>query len=403
LRRIIAFSSTRADYGLLKPVLKKISDSTDLELILVASGDHLASYKGGTISDIKKDGFAVAETVPFSLASDNHESIAGSLGEATVKMASVIGKHRPDFLLLLGDRYELLAPAACALIHRVPIAHIAGGESTEGALDEQVRHALTKMAHLHFVSTWEYGRRIRQMGEEAWRIHVVGSTGIENIYSSDYLSPSEIKNNFGIDPEIPTLLITFHPETITGANDTGTQAKEVALALEQFQEYQQVITYPGMEAGYQAVVQIWQDYALNKNNVLIKPSLGSRGYLGLMRIASAVVGNSSSGIIEAPSFHVPTVNIGNRQKGRIRAESVLDVNCRMEDIVKGLRKALTDPVYRVGLPKTVNPYDPFSGSFSFSGSRSAFLTACRTGHGQRKKQRRTAARNGLVRKPGEKV
>jgi len=359
LRRIIAFSSTRADYGLLKPILKRISDSPGLELIMVASGDHLASYKGGTISDIKKDGFAVAETVPFTLDSDNHESIAKSLGEATVKMAAVIGKYKPDFLLLLGDRYELLAPASCALIYRVPLAHIAGGESTEGALDEQVRHALTKMAHLHFASTWEYGRRIRQMGEEAWRIHVVGSTGIENIYSCDYLSPSEIKNNFGIDPETPTLLITFHPETITGENDTEAQAKEVALALEQFQEYQQVITYPGLEAGYQAVVQIWQDYALNKNNVLLKPSLGSRGYLGLMRIASAVVGNSSSGIIEAPSFHVPTVNIGNRQKGRIRAESILDVNCRKKDIVKGLRKALTDPVFRAGLLQTVNPYDPF--------------------------------------------
>jgi len=359
LRRIIAFSSTRADYGLLKPVLKRISDNPGLELILVASGDHLASYKGSTISDIKIDRFDVSETVPFTLASDNHESIARSFGEATVKMAALIGKYQPDFLLLLGDRYELLAPAACALIYRVPIVHIAGGESTEGALDEQVRHALTKMAHLHFASSWEYGRRIRQMGEEAWRIHVVGSTGIENIYASDYLSPSEIKNGFGIDPEMPTLLVTFHPETLTGKNNTRTQAKELVLALEQFQEYQQVITYPGMEAGYQAVVQIWQDYASDKNNVLLKPSLGSRGYLGLMRIASAVVGNSSSGIIEAPSFHVPTVNIGDRQKGRIRSESVLDVNCRKEDIVKGLRKVLYDPVFRARLPNTVNPYDPF--------------------------------------------
>lgn len=359
MRRIIAFSSTRADYGLLRPVLKRISDSPGLELILVASGDHLSSYKGGTISDIKKDGFAVAETVPFTPASDNHESIARAFGEATVKMAEVIGKYRPDVLLLLGDRYELLAPATCALIYRVPLAHIAGGESTEGALDEQVRHALTKMAHLHFASTWEYGRRIRQMGEEGWRIHVVGSTGIENIYASDYLSPSEIQNSFGIDTGRPTLLITLHPATLTDCDNTGAQAKELVIALEQFQEYQQVITYPGLEAGYQTVVQIWQDYASDKNNVLLRPSLGSRGYLGLMRIVSAVVGNSSSGIIEAPSFHVPTVNIGDRQKGRIRAESVLDVSCYKEDIVKGLRKALTDPEFRAGLPKTVNPYDPF--------------------------------------------
>jgi len=354
----MVFTSTRADYGLLKPVLKQVNESTGLKLVLVVAGDHLVPDKGSTVSEIRGDGFDVSEIGPRALAFDNPEAIAKSVGMAVIELAAVVRRWEPDFLLLLGDRYELVAPALCALIYRVAVAHIAGGESTEGVLDEQVRHALTKMAHLHFASTREYGWRIRRMGEEAWRIHVVGNPGIENIYKSDFMAPEEIKKTLGIDPEKPTLLVTFHPETLTGDQDTPRQMREVVSALAEFPEYQQVVTYPGTEVGYRAVIEAWREYASGRPNVILKQSLGSRGYLGLMRLASAVVGNSSSGILEAPSFRVPTVNTGDRQKGRIRAGSVIDVECKKEEIVKGLKKALHDEEFRKSLQGVANPYDP---------------------------------------------
>lgn len=359
MRRVMVFTSTRADYGLLKPVLRKIKENSALELILVVAGDHLISEKGNTVSEIKEDGFEVSEIVPFASASDSPEAIAKSIGLAVFDLAAAVRRREPDILLLLGDRFELMAPAACALVHRVPVAHIAGGESTEGVLDEQVRHALTKMAHLHFATTREYGWRIRRMGEETWRIHVVGNPGIENINKSDFMAPEEIKKTFGIDPEKPTLLVTFHPETLTGDQDTPWQMREVVSALAQFPDYQQVVTYPGTETGYRAVIEAWREHASGRANVILKQSLGSRGYLGLMRLVSAVAGNSSSGILEAPSFRIPTVNIGDRQKGRIRAGSVIDVECRKEEIIKGLEKALHDKKFRDGLQEIANPYDPY--------------------------------------------
>lgn len=358
MRRVMVFTDNRAEYGLLKPVIAHINKSVKLELILVVTGDHVVSEKGKTILEIENDGFNISEVVLHNSVDGGANAIVAYIAGVAAEFAGIIEKWHPDFLLLLGDRYDLLAPAVCALVHRVPLAHIAGGEATEGVLDEQVRHALTKMAHLHFASTREYGWRIRQMGEEAWRIHVVGNPGIENIYQSDFAASEEIKKTFEIDPEKPGLLVTFHPETLTGDQDTPWQMREVVSALAQFPEYQQVVTYPGTEIGYRAIIEAWREYASGRANVILKQSLGSRGYLGLMRLASAVVGNSSSGILEAPSFRVPTVNIGDRQKGRIRAGSVIDVECKKEEIIKGLKKALHDKEFRKDLQGVANPYDP---------------------------------------------
>ncbi len=354
----MVFTDNRAEYGLLKSTITRINKSANLELILVVTGDHIRTDKGETIQEIRNDGLNIAEVILTNLPIDSENLIIAYLAKVVIEFSNVIKKWNPGLLLLLGDRYDLLAPSICALIHRIPIAHIAGGESTEGVLDEQVRHALTKMAHLHFVSTFEYGWRVSQMGEETWRIHVVGAPGVENIHKSDFMTPIEIKESYGINPESPILLITFHPETLTGGLNVGQQIKELITALEHFSEYQQIITYPGTEVGYQAIIKAWEKYASGRANVILKQSLGSRGYLGLMRIASAVVGNSSSGIIETPSFCIPTINIGDRQKGRIRANSVIDVECQKEEIVKGLKKALFDQKFRHNLQNVANPYDP---------------------------------------------
>lgn len=359
MRRIMVFTSSRAEYGLLRNTMLRIKESALLRLVIVAAGDHFVPMKGHSADEVLADGFEIDEALVNVLAYDSAAAICRSVGLSTIDLARVFEKHQPDLLLVLGDRYDLLAPATCAVIYRIPVAHIGGGETTEGAIDEQVRHAITKMAHLHFASTWEYAWRIRQMGEQAWRIHVVGAPGVENIRKGDYMTPAEVRERFGIDPSAPTLLITYHPETLTTDIEPAEQVRELINALKEFPDYQQIITYPGTEVGYLGIVEAWKDYASRNRNVKLYASLGSRGYLGVMSFCSAVVGNSSSGIIEAPSFRVPTINIGDRQKGRVRAASIIDVPCQAEAIVEGLNKALRDDGFRARLWDLKNPYDPF--------------------------------------------
>ncbi|WP_422446931.1 UDP-N-acetylglucosamine 2-epimerase [Thermoanaerobacterium sp. DL9XJH110] len=359
MKKIMVFTSTRADYGLLKPLLKRIKESPHLNLLLVVAGDHLLKEKGYTVSEITDDGFTITEKITHILMEDTREALSKSVGIAILELSSIFEREKPDMLILLGDRYELLAPATCAVIQRVPIVHICGGESTEGAIDEQIRHALTKMAHLHFPSTMEYGWAIRQMGEEAWRIHVTGSLSVENIRNSSYMTPLQLKLALGIDLNKPILLITYHPESLLSEKDPASQIEILINALKYFSDYQQVITFPGVEAGYKDIIYAWKQYAQNHSNVFLFESLGSKAYLGLMKICRAVVGNSSSGLIEAPSFCVPTLNIGERQKGRIRASSVIDVKLDVDEIIKGLNKILFDKEFIEKLPFTVNPYDPF--------------------------------------------
>lgn len=359
MRRIMVFTSSRAEYGLLRNIMRRIKESDLLHLVIVAASDHFVPMKGHSADEVLADGFEIDEALMNVLAYDSATAICRSVGLSTIDLARVFEKHQPDLLLVLGDRYDLLAPAACAVIFRIPVAHISGGETTEGAIDEQVRHAITKMAHLHFASTWEYAWRIRQMGEQAWRIHVVGAPGVENIQKGEYMAAAELVERFGIDPSVPTLLITYHPETLTTDAEPAEQVKELITALQEFPDYQQIITYPGTEVGYLGIVEAWKDYASKNRNVKLYASLGSRGYLGVMSFCSAVVGNSSSGIIEAPSFRVPTINIGERQKGRVRAASIIDVPCQTEAIVEGLNKALRDDGFRARLRDRKNPYDPF--------------------------------------------
>lgn len=359
MRKVMAFTATRAEYGLLKPLLKAIMASPNLDLSIMVAGSHLSPTQGRTVQEIKNDGLPVACLVDNLLASDTPGALVKSVGLGLVESATYFSGQTPDIVILLGDRYEIFIPLIAALIYRIPVAHLCGGETTEGALDEQVRHAITKMAHLHFPSTFEYGRRIRQMGEDAWRIHVVGAPGVENIMRAELMPPEEIQDRFSIDVNQPTLLITYHPETLTKEQDPAQQVDILISALKEFYDIQQVITYPGTEVGFRKIIEAWEAYAAECPNIKLHKSLGSRGYLGVMKYAAAVVGNSSSGIIEAPSLKVPTVNIGDRQKGRVRAKSVIDVPCRKEDIVAGLHKALYDEQFRRDVKNVQNPYDPY--------------------------------------------
>ena len=358
MRRIMVFTFTRAEYGLLKPVLRKIEASPALEMVLVVAGDHFNAHKGRTIEEIESDGFRISAVIDHFTHTGDREDTIEALALTTKRIGELLSEYQPQLIVLLGDRYELLTAATCAVVCRVPVAHIAGGESTEGVLDEQVRHAITKISHLHFPATRRYGWNTRLLGEEAWRIHVVGSPGVENITRGDYMSADELQAAFGIDARLPTMLITFHPETLV-MDSPARQMNELVAALRCFADYQQIITHPGAESGSQAIIDVWRDYAAANSNVVVHPSLGSRGYLGVMKTAKAVVGNSSSGIIEAPSLRVPTINIGARQKGRVRADSVIDVEARAPEIMAALRRALNDPAFLRSLKEVVNPYDPY--------------------------------------------
>ncbi|OAT80401.1 UDP-N-acetyl-D-glucosamine 2-epimerase, UDP-hydrolysing [Desulfotomaculum copahuensis] len=355
----MAFTATRAEYGLLKPILKRIINSSNLELSLIIAGSHLSPVHGRTVQEIQNDGLPVSYLMENLLTSDTPGALIKSVGLGLMDTAIFFPKQIPDIVLLLGDRFELFIPLIAALIYRIPVVHLCGGETTEGALDEQVRHAITKMAHLHFPSTFEYGRRIRMMGEEAWRIHVVGAPGVENIRHGEIMPPEDLQANYNIDVNHPTLLITYHPETLTMDCDPMEQVSIIIDALKEFPDLQQVITYPGIEVGSSKIIQAWESYAAMYPNVKLHKSLGSGGYLGVMKHAAAVVGNSSSGIIEAPSLNVPTVNIGERQKGRVRAKSVIDVPCYKEDILTGIRIALYDEQFRCEVKNVLNPYDPY--------------------------------------------
>lgn len=359
MKRVLAYTATRAEYGLLRPILRRITESNELDLELVVGGDHLSSRKGRTLGEIERDGFPVSRVIDCVPESTGPSSIGRSVGEATAQVSEVFSELRPDVLLLLGDRHDLLPPACAALLHRVPIAHIGGGESTQGALDEQIRHALSKMAHLHFVSAPHYGRTLRLMGEEEWRIHVVGSLGVENIRNAEVISPKEIMRTYCVDVSAPFALVTYHPQTV-GRSEPARDMSEVLRALSRYPEVLQIITYPGLEVGSDDIVGILQRHESEAGcRVRLFPSLGSRGYLGLMKYARAIVGNSSSGIIEAPSLHIPTVNIGDRQKGRLRSGSVIDVECDSESIAGGMYRALYDDDFRQRCAEVSNPYDPF--------------------------------------------
>ena len=353
MKHIVAVTTSRADYGIIRPILLASANSSELRMELLAMGTHLAECQGETLSEIEADGFC-ARIVPHSApTSDDPRGIAGALSGALDGTAEQLAEIRPDMLLVAGDRFETFAATAAAVPFALPCAHIHGGEITEGAIDDVFRHAITKMSHLHFPSTQIYGDRIAQMGEEPWRIHVCGAPSLDNINLVPSWTRKQLESSLSLSLSTPTLLVTLHPETLA-YQDTDQQ---VAILLDALDEVglQAVFTGANVDTRGSRIRSAIQSASGRTDRYRMIASLGQVGYFGLMKHASAMVGNSSSGLIEAPSFELPVVNIGDRQKGRIRGDNVLDVPWETQAIAKAIQTAVS-PAFKTTIKQTKNPY-----------------------------------------------
>lgn len=353
MRTIGAVTVARSDYGIYWPLLCKIQSAPDLRLHLIVSGMHLSPEFGLTVEAIEADGFEIGERVEMLLSSDTPEGIAKSMGLGAIGFAQAYARFRPDVLIVLGDRFGMYAAALAALPFKIPVAHIHGGEVTEGAIDDALRHSMTKLSHLHFVSTQEYARRVIQMGEEPWRVTVCGAPSLDNLHSVKLLGVPEIEAIFGLRLDRPPLLVTFHPVTLE-YEQTEWQVGELLAALEA-SERPVVLTMPNADTGSRTVMRMLGEFVRAHPLAWRVDNLGTQGYFSLMAVAAAMVGNSSSGIVEAASFELPVVNVGSRQRGRVRGVNVIDVDYPRTSILEGLQKAL-DPHFRAKLRGMHNPY-----------------------------------------------
>lgn len=353
MRRICVVTTSRADYGIYRPVLREISGRASLELSLLVTGSHLSPEFGLTVREIEEDGFDTSQRIEMLLSSDTPEGATKSVGLGMISFADFYSRTRPDLLLVLGDRFEMHAAVTAAVPFKIPVAHIHGGELTEGAIDDVLRHSITKMSHLHFPSTEVYAQRIKQMGEEAWRVTVSGAPSLDNLRNFEPLDDLQLAEKSGLPINEPFLLSTYHPVTL---EDENQEAKLEAMLRALTKSNQHVLfTYPNADHGSHKIMKQVEAYVARSSMARIVPSLGSRGYFSMMRRATAMVGNSSSGIVEAASFHLPVVNIGNRQAGRLRAKNVIDVGESEAEISEGLKRAL-EPAFRDNLAKLENPY-----------------------------------------------
>jgi UDP-hydrolysing UDP-N-acetyl-D-glucosamine 2-epimerase len=349
--KICVVTGTRAEYGLLYWLMKDIQNDPDLVLQVIATGAHLSPEFGLTYTIIEEDGFYIDSKVEMLLSSDTPVGIAKSMGLGVIGFADVLNLLKPDILVLLGDRYEILAAAQAALVARIPIAHIAGGDTTEGAFDEAIRHSITKMAHLHFVTNEAASRRVRQLGENPDYVYTVGSPGIDQIKHLKLLSRAELAKEIGFTFQKRNLLVTFHAVTLD-KQPVEAQFRELFSAIDSFESDIGIIfTMPNADTGGRTIIKMIDEYVACHHHAKSFTSLGQLRYLSTIAHVDAVVGNSSSGLYEVPSFKKPTVNIGDRQKGRLQAASV--INCKPEsaDIVRAINEAFSTDCSRV-----VNPY-----------------------------------------------
>ena len=351
-RKIAVVTSSRAEYGHLYWTLKELQKRASIDLRIIAFGAHFSIAFGETFREIEADGFEIAERVECLLASDSDVGMAKTIGAATLGLADVLGKMRPDILLIIADRYEMLAPAATALALRIPIAHIEGGEISEGAIDDQVRNAITKMSHIHFAATENAGLRILAMGEEAWRVHRTGAPSLDNLRRRKLFSRAELESDLKIDLAKPTVVVAYHPVTIE--RDTTLEADEVFAALEKLPQ-QIVFCYPNADAGSHQLIERAKAFCAAHSQRHLFVNLNHLAYWSLLKYASLVAGNSSSGIMETASLAVPTVNIGIRQKGRERARNVLDAAPDQHSILAAVSRGLSQS-FKNSLDGMINPY-----------------------------------------------
>ena len=356
MKKICVITGTRAEYGLLKPVIAKVDQDKDMELQLVVTGMHLSPEFGLTYQEIEQDGFRITERNEMLLSSDTSNGITKSIGLGIIGFADIFTRIMPDMVVILGDRYEALAAATAAMIHRIPIAHIHGGELTLGAVDDAIRHSITKMSALHFTSTEEYRKRVIQLGEQPERVFCVGALGVENIRGQKLFSKEALAQNIGFSLESPYVIVTFHPATLED-NTAGRQFENLLAAIDSFEEYHIIFTKANADADGRMINQKIDEYVKkNRNKAIAFASLGMIRYLSALKYCEMVIGNSSSGIIEAPTFRIPTVNIGSRQLGRVSADSVINCGNNTNEIIAAIKKAKM-LVEESGLSNLINPYE----------------------------------------------
>jgi UDP-hydrolysing UDP-N-acetyl-D-glucosamine 2-epimerase len=354
MRTIAIFTGNRAEYGNLHPVIRAIAVHEQLQYQLIVSGAHLSEDFGNTIAEIEADGIVVAERIDLGIGSSQQNDTTKDLSCCIERMGVIYKRKRPDIQLVLGDRYETFGAAVAAFFFGIPLAHIAGGDlSHGGCLDDSVRHAISKLAHIHFATNHDSAERLKKMGEEEWRVHNVGLPALDQILAEEFYDSTTLARELELDLSQPVILFTQHPVTLE-ATQAGKQVEESLKALVRL-GIQTVITYPNTDPGNTLIRAEIEKYR-SVRHFRIRKSLGRKRYLGLLRIASVMVGNSSSGLLEAPSFKLPVVNIGGRQRDRLRAENVIDVDCDAGQIEQAIRRALYDAEFREKVANCVNPY-----------------------------------------------
>lgn len=357
MRKVCVVTGSRAEYGLLKGLMRLIDQDPDLQLQVIATNMHLSPEFGLTYREIEKDGFVIDKKVQMLLSSDTANATAKSVGLGTIGFADAYEDLKPDLIVVLGDRYEILSAVSTALFYKIPVAHLHGGEISEGAYDDCIRHAITKMSHLHFTSTEEYRKRVIQLGESPERVFNVGAPGVENIKKIPLMSREELQESMdGFDLGNKSLLVTYHPVTLENAT-AAAQCEALLECLDKIPDYKVVFTLPNSDTDGRVIIQMINEYiAKNSDRCIAYPSLGLTRYLSALKYVTAVVGNSSSGIIEVPSFGKPTLDIGDRQKGRIAATSVCHCSATKDRIMDGLNKILSKEFIQAA-ESVVNPYD----------------------------------------------
>lgn len=348
MRKVAVFTGTRAEYGLLYWLINDIQRDENLTLQLIVSGSHLSPEFGNTSRQIEQDGFVIDAKVEMLLSSDTAVGVVKSMGLGMLGYADALFRMQPDAIVILGDRYEALAMAQTALFMRVPVVHIHGGEITEGAYDDAVRHAITKLSLIHCVSTESYRQRVIQLGEAPERVKNVGAIGLDHLTRSTLMTVEELSQSLNFELQNPYFVVSYHP--VTWANESPARSFQALLdALDEFQDHQVILTYPNADEGGRQIIPLLEAYASKqKHRVFAIPSLGQIRYLSAIKKAAAVVGNSSSGIIEVPAVHVPTINIGDRQKGRLAARSVLHCEDNFISIKAAIDRAIKADYRSVG-------------------------------------------------------
>jgi UDP-N-acetylglucosamine 2-epimerase (non-hydrolysing)/GDP/UDP-N,N'-diacetylbacillosamine 2-epimerase (hydrolysing) len=355
MRKVCIVTGSRAEYGLLSSLMATIKDDDTLQLQIIATNMHLSPEFGLTYHEIENDGFYIDKKVEMLLSSDSSNGTTKSVGLATIGFADAYEDLQPDMIVVLGDRFEILAAVTAALIYKIPVVHLHGGEITEGAYDDAIRHAITKMSHIHFTSTEAYRNRVIQLGENPERVFNVGAIGVENIKQTKLLSKKELEKSIDFEINDKTILVTYHPTTLETMS-TKDQFDNLLSVLSNLNDLQVIFLLPNSDTNGRVIIELINNFVKkNQNRCKAYTSLGKLRYLSAMQYVSAVVGNSSSGIIEAPSFGIPTLDIGDRQKGRIAAESVVHCGTSKDDISKGFKLIFSEE-FRLRAKIVNNPY-----------------------------------------------